>query len=85
MQTVSKITCVEFNTMLLIKIIKNVDYGLRIWMDIMIMDTKCTAFNLSGMYCFKTTPNNLVRREVSFCHFIFDALSVPRHEFLYAQ
>ena len=33
MQIVLKITCVELNTMLLIKITQYVDYGLRIWMD----------------------------------------------------
>ena len=53
MQTVSKIACVEFTTILLIKIIKNADYG---WMDIMITDTKCTAFSLTEIYCFKTIP-----------------------------
>lgn len=55
MQIVSKITCVEFNTKLLIKITKNIDYGYG-WMDIKITDTKCTAFTLPGMCCFKTIP-----------------------------
>jgi hypothetical protein len=52
MQIVSKITCVEFNTMLLIKITKNVDYGLRIWMD---------GHNDYGyeMYCAQFTRNVL--------------------------
>jgi len=52
MQIVSKITCVEFNIMLLIIITKNVDYGLRIWMD---------GHNDYGyeVYCVQFTRNAL--------------------------